>query len=171
MNWTIETVQLLTKLWGDGLSASQIAAELPGAPSRSAVIGKVHRLGLPDRKRKHNGQLPAPRKKRAYSARTGSGFNIERTRPSADNRTIAQREADAAAMRELFASETTADLTPDQLARTVSLAGLTDKTCRWPLGDPSKADFCFCGVEPAPDKPYCAGHWRVGHQRPGAAHG
>ena len=45
MGWTDERVELLKKLWADGLSASQIAAELGGI-TRNAVIGKVHRLGL-----------------------------------------------------------------------------------------------------------------------------
>ena len=45
MNWTDDRVELLKKLWNDGLSASQIAAELGGI-SRNSVIGKVHRLGL-----------------------------------------------------------------------------------------------------------------------------
>jgi GcrA cell cycle regulator len=44
--WTVQRTELLTKLWSDGLSASQIAAELGGI-TRNAVIGKVHRLGLP----------------------------------------------------------------------------------------------------------------------------
>ena len=43
--WTDERVELLKKLWADGLSASQIAGELGGI-TRNAVIGKVHRLGL-----------------------------------------------------------------------------------------------------------------------------
>ena len=43
MSWTDERVELLKKLWSDGLSASQIAAELGGI-TRNAVIGKVHRL-------------------------------------------------------------------------------------------------------------------------------
>ena len=48
MSWTDERVELLKKLWADGLSASQIAAELGGI-TRNAVIGKVHRLGLSGR--------------------------------------------------------------------------------------------------------------------------
>ena len=48
VNWTDERVELLKKLWSDGLSASQIAAEL-GNVTRNAVIGKVHRLGLSGR--------------------------------------------------------------------------------------------------------------------------
>src|ERR1700760_961415 len=45
MGWTDERVELLKKLWQEGLSASQIAKQLGGV-TRNAVIGKVHRLGL-----------------------------------------------------------------------------------------------------------------------------
>ena len=45
MNWTDERVEMLKKLWSEGLSASQIAAQL-GNVTRNAVIGKVHRLKL-----------------------------------------------------------------------------------------------------------------------------
>jgi len=48
MGWTDERVELLKKLWQDGLSASQIAKQLGGV-TRNAVIGKVHRLGLAGR--------------------------------------------------------------------------------------------------------------------------
>ena len=44
MAWNDERVELLKKLWADGLSASQIAGRLGGV-TRNAVIGKVHRLG------------------------------------------------------------------------------------------------------------------------------
>ena len=45
MSWTDERIELLTKLWEGGATASQIAEELGGV-SRNAVIGKAHRLGL-----------------------------------------------------------------------------------------------------------------------------
>ena len=48
MAWTEERVELLTKLWAEGLSASQIARSL-GDVTRNAVIGKIHRLGLSGR--------------------------------------------------------------------------------------------------------------------------
>ncbi|HUG60928.1 MAG TPA: GcrA family cell cycle regulator, partial [Methylomirabilota bacterium] len=50
MSWTDERVERLKSLWLEGLSASQIAAELGGV-TRNAVIGKVHRLGLSGRTR------------------------------------------------------------------------------------------------------------------------
>jgi GcrA cell cycle regulator len=52
--WSAPEVLLLTKLWADGKSASQIAAEIKHTTgtrrSRNAVLGKAHRLDLPIRK-------------------------------------------------------------------------------------------------------------------------
>ena len=45
MQWTNERVEILTRLWADGLSARQIASKLGGV-TRNAVIGKAHRLNL-----------------------------------------------------------------------------------------------------------------------------
>jgi GcrA cell cycle regulator len=45
MSWTEERIDQLKRLWGQGMTASQIADELGGV-SRNAVIGKAHRLGL-----------------------------------------------------------------------------------------------------------------------------
>ena len=64
MGWTDERVELLKKLWADGLSASQIAAELGGI-TRNAVIGKVHRLGLSGRAKSPSSSAPRPRKARS----------------------------------------------------------------------------------------------------------
>src|ERR1041385_2830886 len=66
MSWTDERVELLKKLWTDGLSASQIAAELGGI-TRNAVIGKVHRLGLSGRAKSPSSAAPRPRKPRTHS--------------------------------------------------------------------------------------------------------
>lgn len=48
--WSDESIAMLTKMWGQGISASQIAARLPGV-SRCAVLGKARRLKLPPRER------------------------------------------------------------------------------------------------------------------------
>src|SRR5437588_11168970 len=63
MTWTDERVETLKKLWTEGLSASQIAAELGGI-TRNAVIGKVHRLGLSGRAKAPSSAVPSPRKAR-----------------------------------------------------------------------------------------------------------
>lgn len=51
--WTDERVEELKLLWADGYSASQISKKL-GNVSRNAVIGKVHRLGLPSKESQLN---------------------------------------------------------------------------------------------------------------------
>src|SRR5438094_10225878 len=66
MTWTDERVETLKKLWTEGLSASQIAAELGGI-TRNAVIGKVHRLGLSGRAKSPASTTPRPRKSRAHA--------------------------------------------------------------------------------------------------------
>src|SRR5262245_40202895 len=66
MGWTDERVERLKKLWSDGLSASQIAAELGGI-TRNAVIGKVHRLGLSGRAKSPSLAAPRPRKTRTHT--------------------------------------------------------------------------------------------------------
>ena len=68
MNWTDERVELLRKLWSEGLSASQIAAQL-GSVTRNAVIGKVHRLKLSSRGRT---TTAAPRQKKTSSSAAGT---------------------------------------------------------------------------------------------------
>src|SRR3990170_2817066 len=68
MNWTDERVELLRKLWSEGLSASQIAAQL-GSVTRNAVIGKVHRLKLSSRGRT---TAAAPRQKKTSQGAVGS---------------------------------------------------------------------------------------------------
>ncbi len=50
--WNDERVEKLKKLWGEGKSATEIAAALGGFEhckdsGRNAVIGKIHRLELP----------------------------------------------------------------------------------------------------------------------------
>ncbi len=45
-----------------------------------------------------------------------------------------------------------------------TLLQLTEKTCRWPIGDPGSAEFFFCGGENANELPYCSFHSRVAYQ-------
>ena len=75
MGWTDERVELLKRLWAEGLSASQIAAELGGV-TRNAVIGKVHRLQLSGRAKSGGGPRPrrprAQREPRAHRGRSRS---------------------------------------------------------------------------------------------------
>lgn len=46
----------------------------------------------------------------------------------------------------------------------VNLLQLSDKTCRWPIGDPKREGFHFCGSRPMPGVPYCGHHSAVAYQ-------
>src|ERR1044072_1581830 len=70
ITWTDDRVDLLKRLWADGLSASQIAGELGGI-TRNAVIGKVHRLGLSGRAKSPSSSAPRVRKPRSHMLRVG----------------------------------------------------------------------------------------------------
>ena len=66
MSWTDDRVELLKKLWTEGLSASQIAGRLGCGVTRNAVIGKVHRFNLSGRAPQPR-TTPSPRRARSAS--------------------------------------------------------------------------------------------------------
>ena len=105
MSWTPKLVEDLARLWADGASTAEIGRHL--GISKNAVVGKAHRLGLPQR--------PSPIKRRGA--------------------TITQ---------------------------------LTGPVCQWPIGDPRRDDFHFCGEPSAAGKPYCVKHCAVAYTRSGS---
>ena len=155
IGWTDERVEQLKKLWADGLSASQIAAELGGI-TRNAVIGKVHRLGLSGRAKTASPAAPRPRKVRQPHmlrvARPASRGNTALARAYAYEY---EAEPEAVAVENVI-----------PIGQRRTLLELNEDTCRWPVGDPANADFYFCGGKPAMGHPYCGYHARVAYQPP-----
>lgn len=155
--WNDERVELLKKLWDSGLSASQIAARLRGV-TRNAVISKLHRLGLSGRattsrmKSHRPTRIPAAPtpKKVAHSARPRAPFRLS---------TALFPDADA----EPFVPGEELDI-PLNERRTI--ATMTDKDCRWPIGDPQRPEFHFCNRHKVPGLPYCEFHARRAFQPP-----
>jgi len=148
MGWTDERVETLKKLWLDGLSASQIAKQLGGV-TRNAVIGKVHRLGLSGRATPSQPSRPAafkaPRPPRPISA------------PAPRPRALEPKPAPLPAPR------------PPQIPEspgTATVLTLGAHMCKWPIGDPSSADFTFCGRRAPEEGPYCEDHARLAYQPP-----
>lgn len=52
----------------------------------------------------------------------------------------------------------------EKRARRLTLMELTERTCKWPIGDPATEDFWFCGLQSLPGKPYCEAHVGVAFQ-------
>lgn len=52
----------------------------------------------------------------------------------------------------------------EKRARKLTLMELTERTCKWPIGDPATEDFWFCGLPSQAGKPYCDAHVGVAFQ-------
>lgn len=52
----------------------------------------------------------------------------------------------------------------EKKARKLSLMELTERTCKWPIGDPATDKFWFCGLPSQAGKPYCEAHVGVAFQ-------
>ena len=159
MSWTDDRVARLSKLWAEGLSASQIAADLGGV-TRNAVIGKVHRLGLSGRVKPASGGGSKPRRKpsapRAKYGRSASRINGSRTAAA----TALKMDPDSdVAVRPRPVEDIVVPI-----SRQLTLMQLTDTTCKWPTGDPTMPGFSFCGHKSAEDKPYCEFHSKLAFQ-------
>ncbi len=152
MSWTDERVELLKKLWQDGLSASQIAAELGGV-TRNAVIGKVHRLGLSGR-----GQPTSSIKRQRRTHATG----VRRVRQMITVGSNLALKPDQMPEAEIRPRRNVVVPIPKRL----SILALTEQTCKWPIGDPGQEDFYFCGNDSLENVPYCEYHAGVAYQAP-----
>lgn len=155
MSWTDERIERLKKLWSEGLSASQIAAELGGV-TRNAVIGKVHRLHLSGRVKTSGASTQRSRKAVRAPARA-----------TTTQRVVTQR-GNLAVVQTVEVEEVVAYRPAEEvvvpISRRISIMELREGTCRWPLGDPLDPDFVFCGGDCDVGKPYCGAHATVAFQ-------
>jgi GcrA cell cycle regulator len=139
MEWNDEQIDALKRDWAAGDSGGVIAARF--GCTRNAVVGKVHRLGLPKRatfqmmqgaRGFHESQEPKPPKPRAR----GPQIKPPRTRITEQHHVI-----------EVFDAEVT-ELPPDQSECAVSFMDHKDHMCRWPIGDTQNLEtFRFCGAD------------------------
>ena len=163
MSWTDERVEHLKKMWLEGLSASQIAGELANGVTRNAVIGKVHRLGLSGRVKS---PAPAPARARA-KARPEDGARPEDEARGPVAPVVHGNLALAAEARPAPAPapRSSGEEVVIPISQRVSIMELRESMCRWPLGDPSTADFRYCGAKNQTGLgPYCAHHARIAYQ-------
>lgn len=150
MTWTQDRIETLTRLWADGLSASLIARKM-GFKSRSAILGKVNRLGLPSRKTVEGKAYSRVRTKRAPN----------------------MREADRRAHLRLVTPDTPPD-TPEPETLTsgdyapshatgipAAVASLHPDQCRFPIGETNEPGFHFCDRIKTPGSSYCLHHKNI----------
>lgn len=183
MSWTDERVEKLKELWGEGMSASQIAKAL-GEVTRNAVIGKVHRLGLSNRGAVSGGQAVSDNTRKATKSAKPSRppkTAAPASKKTADELSDASKPSLPAVRTPPVIRDATQPRAPglptpeeraaratlveiEKMARKLDLMSLTERTCKWPIGDPTEERFHFCGLPSVAGKPYCEHHVAVAFQ-------
>lgn len=153
-DWTDERVELLKKLWAEGLSASVCARRLGGFAhcidgGRSAVIGKVHRLKLNGRATNRVHRAPVKRKPAPRPPR-------KPMRVPTPLEVLFKVEAPMIPVEEIFIP----------LDKRKGVLDLEPSDCRFPIGDPREPGFHFCGQPKAIGLSYCRAHAIRCHQPP-----
>ena len=143
--WTEEQVDIATKMWRECHTAAEIGNLI--GKTRRAVIGKMYRLNI-----------------KRGSAMVGREHAAEGQESIQDGESSGQQGADGRGQN--ASSQGDDDQSSDAQAesdaiedkRTV-LMQLTERSCRWPIGDPSTPNFWFCGKSTIQaGKPYCEEH-------------
>ncbi len=145
MSWTPDRVGHLTKLFNEGQTFAQIAAELKGGVTRASAIGKAYRLGLrredapkPGAKVVSSGRRSPAKPKPTASYSWGKGGMGETLAP------------------DLAIVKAAESATPVE-GKTLAERG--DHECCWPVGapDPARGQL-YCGRPTPWRKPYCGDH-------------
>jgi len=116
---------------------------------------------------------PAPEPVRAAPAQPVRPAAAPRPEPVVAVATPAMRKPVVPAGQPLPPQPSLNEISPETLAsvrevekrsRKISLMELTERTCKWPIGDPATDNFYFCGLPSQPGKPYCEAHVSVAFQ-------
>tara|TARA_R110002094_G_scaffold195891_1_gene168807 strand:+ start:269 stop:883 length:615 start_codon:yes stop_codon:yes gene_type:complete len=194
MSWTDERVETLKKMWSDGQSASQIAKELGGVTRNAVIgkvhrLGLSNRAGTtaaaPSKAAKDKpAAKPAAPKAPPKLKTTGTTAAPAAKAKKDDEEEVleldengipisAARRAIIPAGQPLPPQPSANEISPEALAKVsevektakrITLMELTEKTCKWPVGDPATDDFWFCGLNVQTGKPYCEAHVGVAFQ-------
>ena len=169
MAWTDERIEQLRQLWSEGQSASKIAEKLGGV-TRNAVIGKIHRLGLSNRS--ENSEKKIITKKRGRPAKVKNTDNFQKRVDK--NKDFSQINSDKfddlhldglEGDKNMLLQATLANIAElEENAKKLNLMELTERTCKWPIGDPATENFWFCGHPSEQGKPYCSTHVSIAFQ-------
>jgi GcrA cell cycle regulator len=151
--WSEERIIHLTTLWSQGLSARQISRELGHGISRGSVLAKIYRLGIGNLSPRGGWHRSPPALTEKPPASAGLAAIVPSPiwlfRPNTTPAWVSN------AVPHVDNPLADADIPP---AQRQSLLQLNCRTCRWPVGDPAKSDFFFCGAVPREGEVYCAAH-------------
>lgn len=157
--WNDARIERLTKLWADGVSADLIGADL--GCTRNAVIGKVHRLKLKQRRTVHSRRgKPGPKPAADPRPKPRSSLYAHRPRPPRAKAPRAEIDAFVAADAVLSSGATWAAL-PGTMP--VPFIGRRiGHQCAWMIGD-AKDGLC-CGQPTEDGRSFCPTHHSIAYR-------
>lgn len=166
VNWNEANLTTLRTMWAAGHSCAAIMVHIPNA-TRSAVIGKIHRLKLPVPDTKNSAMARSHIRVRNAAA-SAAPPPATRSRPEP----LARRNPSNSIAAKIAIAEAEPGL-PERLIEPATGSGLKlieleNHNCRWPFGDPLTELFYFCGEVGADFKdgrPYCGFHRRKSTDR------
>jgi GcrA cell cycle regulator len=161
MDWTEEAIATLRVLWAEGHSTAEIGRRM--GISKNAVVGKAHRLNLPARPspiRRVPGQALPPRAPRAAPrpAMPRPMPMLPASRPSPLGQMVGSAHGQMGGP--LRPVQTAPAPSPRPAAQRFGNA-----SCCWPIGEPGKPGFRFCGSGAMAGKPYCEEHAALAYVR------
>lgn len=168
INWHDELVSRLTEHFKDGWSASQSSAKLSDEfgidITRNMVIAKRHRMGM-------NTDPTTTRINSRRANKKGNGiFNAPREpkpkKPPTNFTATSSRTGLFVSGVSLPKEPLPKEESPSDYAKLYTLDELTGGMCRWPVGDPRKEGFGFCGGEKVVGHSYCERHCRRAYRAP-----
>lgn len=139
--WTEDRIARLKTLWPLGWSAQRIADALGEDVTRSAVLGKVHRMKL--------------------SAGRPSATRVHRPGAPAVARAAPKRTPHPAPMRTAPQPAVVSAAPPFGIATILSVRRCD---CRFPYGEPGSPAFRLCG-RPVARGVFCQAHADIAYQR------
>ncbi len=153
--WSERRLAALKQHHADNLSAAQSAKLLGAGTTRNAVIAKRHRLGLTEAACSDAHRIGAAIARKQQVKRAAP--------PRPVPRLVKPEELE----KPRSSPEPIAPTLPEERpfsGRLMSLEKLGAHNCKWPVGDPQKTGFGFCGRYKAADDTYCDDHARVAYQ-------
>ncbi len=142
--------------------AKKLTVEFGIEFTRNMVIGKRIRMGL-----------VTDAKTARVNARRGARKAARRCMPPRESKKPPTNFTATSSKTGLFVSGVSLpkeplpkEESPSDYAKLYSLDELTGSMCRWPVGDPRKEDFGFCGGEKVVGHSYCERHCRRAFRAP-----
>jgi GcrA cell cycle regulator len=166
MEWTEVAIRKLRTLWDEGLPTAKIGLRL--GCSKSAVVGKAHRLDLPTRGSpiKRDGVAAPKPDQRQHGRRRGPTLpplaSMASSPPGVQPPPVPRKVA--AAPKPRPAPKPAPAPAPKAIYTLPPTFGRV-ATCCWPIGEPGTRGFRFCDDPAQPGRPYCAEHVKLAYVR------